>query len=134
MKRLIFAVVASVLMVGTGRCQQSKADLIKQEEFARKWHAEHDEEIRAAGKAIEAIGKMNDMIDVAVKETYDQCKRAFFHDDFCKCVSNNTPVSLNFVGFIAANALEAGSKQLADSMPVEAAVNARIAMKQCMKK
>jgi len=104
---------------------------MRQEEFSRQWHKDHDEEIQNIGKSIDAIAKADEEINRLANETYSQCMRVLSNAVFCKCVSNNNPVSLNFVGFVMVNAFEQGDKQLS-SIPIEAVVNARIAHRKCL--
>jgi hypothetical protein len=125
------AVVLSMPAAIGNAAEQSKEELLRQEQFARQWHKDHDEEIENIGKTIDALGKMTDAIDQASAETYKQCMRVFPNAAVCKCVSENNPVSLNFIGFVMVNALEEGDQKNSD-IPVEAAVNARIAHRKCI--
>ena len=134
MKRTLTA-IALVAMATSAHCQgTSREELIRQEQFARQWHKEHDEEMEHLGKATAALASMQKTLNDQESKVRIQCLRVFSSESFCHCVSVNSPLMFNFVEFIAVNAFEEGGKEIVSSgYPIDAIVNARLAKQKCIK-
>ena len=96
---------------------------------------EQQEQLNQIEKALSAIDQLQVLTDKMAKEKRLQCMTAVANETFCECLSQNLPVPINFVNYVAIvtqtkeelkySTLSAEDKRIVD--------NTRSARDQCLK-